>query len=146
MQQHATNRVCKRTQHLTSSHPTMLCPFARGVRGSLHGVGRPQVGEVTCGESPHLSCKRDQIEMRDYMDRWVTPPKRVTSPTWGPPPPCKQALRNIRLKPGVNLRTLLQVQFSSVAIVLESKKNSNTCYLHLKNFPKLTSVHVGTVT
>ena len=26
------------------------------------------------------------------MDWWVTPPKRVTSPTWGPPPPCKQAL------------------------------------------------------
>ena len=26
------------------------------------------------------------------MDRWVTPPKRVTSPTWGPAPPCKQAL------------------------------------------------------
>ena len=25
------------------------------------------------------------------MDRRVTPPKRVTSPTWGPPPPCKQA-------------------------------------------------------
>ena len=31
--------------------------------------------------------------MRDYMDRRVTPPKQVTSPTWGPPPPCKQALR-----------------------------------------------------
>ena len=31
--------------------------------------------------------------MRDYMDRPVTPPKLVTSPTWGPPPPCKQALR-----------------------------------------------------
>ena len=30
--------------------------------------------------------------MRDYTDRRVTPPKRVTSPTWGPPPPCKQAL------------------------------------------------------
>ena len=44
------------------------------------------------GGSPHLSCKRDQIKMRDYMDRWVTPPKRVTSPTWGLPPPCKQAL------------------------------------------------------
>ena len=27
------------------------------------------------------------------MDRRVTPPKRVTSPTWGPPPLCKQALR-----------------------------------------------------
>ena len=27
------------------------------------------------------------------MDRRVTPwPSRVTSPTWGPPPPCKQAL------------------------------------------------------
>ena len=30
------------------------------------------------------------------MDRWVTPPKRVTSPTWGPPPPCKQALKKTR--------------------------------------------------
>ena len=26
------------------------------------------------------------------MDRWVTPHKRVTSPTWGPPPLCKQAI------------------------------------------------------
>ena len=26
------------------------------------------------------------------MDRRVTPPKRVTSPSWGPPPPCKQVL------------------------------------------------------
>ena len=26
------------------------------------------------------------------MGRRVTSPKRVTSPTWGPPPPCKQAL------------------------------------------------------
>ena len=30
--------------------------------------------------------------MIDYMVRQVTPPRRVTSPTWGPPPPCKQAL------------------------------------------------------
>ena len=30
--------------------------------------------------------------MRDYMDRRVTPTKRVTSPTWSPSPPCKQAL------------------------------------------------------
>ena len=44
-----------------------------------------------CG-SPHLSCKRGHIEMRDYMDRRVTPPKRVTPPTWGAPPSCKQAL------------------------------------------------------
>ena len=44
------------------------------------------------GGSPHLSCKCDQIKMRDYRDRRVTPPERVTSPSWGPPPPCKQAL------------------------------------------------------
>ena len=58
----------------------------------LHGGGGPQIGEVTSGGSPHLSRKRCQIKMRDYMDRRVTPPKRVTSPTWGLPPPCKQAL------------------------------------------------------
>ena len=28
------------------------------------------------------------------MVRWVTPPKRVTSRTWGPTPPCKQALNH----------------------------------------------------
>ena len=27
------------------------------------------------------------------MDRRVTPPKRVTSPIWGTPPSCKQALK-----------------------------------------------------
>ena len=51
-----------------------------------------QIGEVTCGWSLHLSCTRDQIKVRHYMGRQVTPPKRVTLPTWGPPPPCKQAL------------------------------------------------------
>ena len=61
-------------------------------RSCLHGGGGPQIGEVTCGGSPHLPCKRDQIKMRGYMDRPVAPPERVTSPTWGPPPPCKQAL------------------------------------------------------
>ena len=30
--------------------------------------------------------------MRDYVDRRVTPPKQVTSPTGVPPPPCKQVL------------------------------------------------------
>ena len=55
--------------------------------------GGVQVGEVTCGGSPHLTCKRDQIKIRDYMD------KRVTSPTWGSPPivpPCKQVLSHVR--------------------------------------------------
>ena len=63
------------------------------LRACLHEGGGPQVGEVTCGGLPHLTCKRDHIKMRDYMDRRATPPKRVTSPIWGTPPPCKQALR-----------------------------------------------------
>ena len=54
---------------------------------SLRLTGLPFLaGRATClGGSPHLSCKRDQNK-RNYMNR------RVTSPTWGPPPPCKQAL------------------------------------------------------
>ena len=63
------------------------------LRACLHERGGPQVGEVTCGGLPHLTCKRDHIKMRDCMDRRVTPPKRVTSPTWDPPTPCKQVLK-----------------------------------------------------
>ena len=62
------------------------------LRVCFHEGGGPQVGEVTCGGLPQPTCKRDHIKMRDCMDRRVTPPKRVTSPTWGLPPPCKQAL------------------------------------------------------
>ena len=61
----------------------------KAVLGPVYMEGGTQVGEVTCGGSPHLSLQRDQIEMRDYTDR------RVTSPTRGRPPPCKQALSSI---------------------------------------------------
>ena len=44
----------------------------RDLGSVLHEGGGPQIGEVTCGGSPHLSCKRDQIKMRDYVDRRVT--------------------------------------------------------------------------
>ena len=47
--------------------------------------GLPDRATCLCG-SLHLSCKRDHIKMRDYMGR------RVTSPTWGVPPSCKQDL------------------------------------------------------
>ena len=47
---------------------------SKALRVCLHGGGGPQIGKVTCGGSPHLTCKRDQIKMRDYMDRWVTIP------------------------------------------------------------------------
>ena len=74
----------------------------------LHGGGGPKIGEVTrLGGvtrlsiqsliwSPHLSCRRDQIKMKDYIDGRVIPTKRVTTPTWGPPPPYKQALSRNR--------------------------------------------------
>ena len=68
----------------------------RTFRASLREVGGPQVGEVTCDGLPHLKCKRDHIKMRDYIDRRVTPHKRVTSPTWGPPSACEQALTERR--------------------------------------------------
>ena len=68
------------------AHITEQVQLIAGNLGPVYmEMGGPQIGEVTCGWSPHLSCKRDQIKMRDYMDRGVTPPKRVTSPTWGPP-------------------------------------------------------------
>ena len=35
--------------------------YPPGLRASLLGGGGPQVGEVTRGGSPHLSCKPDQI-------------------------------------------------------------------------------------
>ena len=53
------------------------------LRTCLHGSGKPQIGEVTYIWLPHLSGKRAQINIRDYINRRVTPPKRVTSPTWG---------------------------------------------------------------
>ena len=59
---------------------------------TLQGGWVRQIGEVTCSGSPHLLYKHDQITMRDYTDRWVTPPKPVASPTWSPPPSSKQAL------------------------------------------------------
>ena len=34
------------------------------------------------------------------MDKRVTPPKRVTSLTWGPPPPCKQVWNKSRSQNG----------------------------------------------
>ena len=75
---------CIRLTWLDRKRPTLRVCF--------HGGGEAQMGEVKCGESPHLSCKRDQIKTRNCMDRLVTPAKRVTSPPWGPPPPCKQPL------------------------------------------------------
>ena len=65
-----------------------------------HGKIWPQLRGTQCDRpatrlqgSSHWSCKRDQIKMRDYMDRRVTPAKWATMLTWAPPPRCKQALK-----------------------------------------------------
>ena len=55
--------------------------------------------------------------MRDYMDKRVTTPKRVTSPTWGTPPPCKQALSQLINR---NSFTLPRVQHKFVLLVLRT--------------------------
>ena len=77
----------------------------------------PQVGEVTCVGLPHLSCKCDQIKMRDYMDR------RVTSPTWGPPPPCKQAL-NLTMEEFTRMIGFVSLMVTAEHRVLKLGKDS----------------------
>ena len=67
------------------------------VKGLFTWRWGPRIGEVICGGLPYLSCKSDKIKIRDHMDRRITPPKRVTSPTWVPPPPCKQAFSALRV-------------------------------------------------
>ena len=45
------------------------------------------------------------------MDRRITPPKRVTSATWGPPPPFKQALRMIPTSYIINIRIIVYAKY-----------------------------------
>ena len=73
----------------------------------------------------------DQFKMRDYMDRRVTPPKRVTSPTWGPPFTCKQALKLSRKK---------RLGFVVVVVVVFSKNpgDQNARMLECEISPRLT--------
>ena len=49
------------------------------------------------------------------MDRRVTLPKRATSPTLGPLPPCKQTLRQLILEDGLYLRSCKRVHLFKLA-------------------------------
>ena len=60
--------------------------YAKKIRACLHGGGGPQLGEVT-----RLSILSLFLIWSRLHVRWGDPP-HVTSPIWGPPPPCKQAL------------------------------------------------------
>ena len=104
--------------HLERLHGK-IWPRLRGLPGLADRATR-------LGGSPHLSCKRDPSKMRDYMGRRVTPSKRVTSPTRGPPPPCKQALK---------WRSRANGPFVSIKPLLMTKNNSNDCMIvNLKGF------------
>ena len=112
------------------------------LRACLHGGGGPpRRGSVTGGGAPHLSGERDKIKTKDYMDRKVTSPKWVTSTTWRPPPPCKQALRQKPTHSTAHTGTLEQFpkfhemrglpksQFSGLVIP--------TVILNMTRFPKM---------
>ena len=96
----ASRRSTNMFRFWTFCHERDSCQAGYPTLMRLHGKLSPQLTGLPhladratrLGGSPHLSCKRDQNKIRNYMDRRVTPPRRVTSPTWGPPPPCKHAL------------------------------------------------------
>ena len=73
-------------------HPTPL-QHSHG-ENSPHLSGLPGTADraTRLGEVPDLSCESSQEKKRDCMERLVTPPRRGTSPTWGPPPSCEQAV------------------------------------------------------
>ena len=52
------------------------------------------------------------------MDRRATPPKLVTSPTWGPPPPCKQAL----ISPCYSLRDQKHFHLRRLLVITKHKR------------------------
>ena len=111
---------------------TLLCLLQHPLRACFNGRGGPQVVEATCGGSPNLSCKRDQIKMRDYMGRRVTPSKRVTSPTLGPPPHCKQAFSSVGSSfPMLRGWWITSYWYSLTLMVLRSEKDTKHKWLCL---------------
>ena len=78
------------------------------------------------------------------MGRLVTPPKRVTSPTWGPPPSCKQALKGTQLL-SIPPRSLSSAQApAQYSVKLEISKKQFTVYGHLAT-KKSTRHHIITL-
>ena len=67
---------------------------------------------------------------------FFTPPKRVTSPTWGPPPPCKQALKLFlsKKKKDALLLTAVHVNMKLVDNTLNNERLSlvNTKFFRQK--------------
>ena len=88
--------------------------------------------------------------MRDCMDNRVTPPERVTSPTWSPAPPCNQPLLSerklwtkqtrlwTRLPFNAPLRITDCIKFTDRNDALRNKKKKTNkkdfavCYMYLQ--------------
>ena len=121
--------------------------FSFGLRACSPGGGGPQIGEVTCGGQLYLSCRRDQIKMTDYMNRRVTPPKRVTSSTWGPSPPCKPALsydgNNQSHKSNLDLQVLFGGSRLVSALCLSVRSNFTVYFCVFRNFCKFVRLTVS---
>ena len=75
------------------------------------------------------------------MNKWATPPKRVTSPTWGPPPPCKQELRR-NLK-GTVLLSVITDQVYWQNKISELKRSISDTYRHLGAFIQRFDIYVS---
>ena len=114
----------------TSPHPTFQhshgenLPHLSGLPGTADRATR-------LGEVPHLPCESSQEKKRDCMERLVTPPRRGTSPTWGPPPPCEQALTAITILLSMATHSF-PVFFNpifNIAVIISSKTGAH----HLAN-------------
>ena len=99
----------------------LTCRFQRTcLRAYLHGGGGPQVGEVTrLGGVARLSIQSLILMWSGLRVRWANPP-HVTSPSWGPPPSCKQALGNYLLNCNQQLLKLKKKAFMQILIVAQN--------------------------
>ena len=85
MQSHRQSEFCANLMYYESDPGQARYPTLKRLHGKiwsrLGGLPGLKDRATRLRRSPHLSRKCDQIKTRDYMDRQVTPPKRVTSST-----------------------------------------------------------------
>ena len=84
--------------HLNMINYWTVYQYRHNLKACLHGRRGPQIDEVSCGGAPHLSCKRDLMKMRYYMDWRVTHLSGLPHIPGVPPPPRKQALSSASLQ------------------------------------------------
>ena len=100
--------ICKRAKSVkvtVKSHSTEMLQREQIMRGKEQWppkcVVRQPFSLLTClatTQQPLVKSPRDPGVVSLYVNagHFSTTARRVTSPTWGPPPPCKQALNTTR--------------------------------------------------